>query len=109
MAQFLRAKGYLVELAEDGAEALLLLERKAFDLVISDIVMPRVNGWDLVEHLASSSPGTPVLLMTAYSQVQPTKTLPKAPDVILKPFVLTEILSKVEKLVGVNNPDPSPG
>jgi two-component system cell cycle response regulator CpdR len=98
--QFLRGQGYAVDLAEDGAQALSLLNENAFDLVISDIVLPKVNGWDLMEHVNSISPDTPVLLMTAYSQVQPRDgQLRGTPELILKPFLLTDFLSKIERLI----------
>lgn len=100
LQQFLRGQGYAVDLAEDGAQALSLLNQSAFDLVISDIVLPKVNGWDLLQHVKSISPETPVLLMTAYSQVQPSEGQIRAtPELILKPFLLTDFLSKIERLL----------
>lgn len=100
LQQFLRGQGYAVDLAEDGAQALSLLNQSAFDLVISDIVLPKVNGWDLLQRVKSISPETPVLLMTAYSQVQPSEGQIRAtPELILKPFLLTDFLSKIEQLL----------
>lgn len=108
LGQFLRGKGYTVELAEDGAQAISLFNETAFDLVISDIVMPKVNGWDLLAHVASNSPDTPVLLMTAYTQVQPSQPHSHGtPEVILKPFVLSNVLCKIEQLLGLKNSDSS--
>jgi CheY-like chemotaxis protein len=102
MGQFLRGKGFTVELAENGAQAISLLKDNVFDLVISDIVMPTVNGWDLVEHVACNAPDTPVLLMTAYPQVQPRPAqLNKPPEVILKPVVLADVASKIEQMLGL--------
>ncbi|MGH7927057.1 MAG: response regulator [Candidatus Binatia bacterium] len=98
--QFLRGQGYAVDLAEDGAQAVSLLNETAFDLVISDIVLPKVNGWDLLEHVSSTSPDTPVLLMTAYSPGQSRDgQLRVTPALILKPFLLTDFLSQVEQLI----------
>jgi len=100
LEQFLRSQGYSVDSAEDGAQALSLINASAFDLVISDIVLPKVNGWDLVEHVSSIAPQTPVLLMTAYSQVQPSeRQLRATPELMLKPFLLTDFLSKIEQLL----------
>jgi CheY-like chemotaxis protein len=102
MGQFLRGKGYTVELAENGAQAISLMKEKAFDLVISDIVMPTVTGWDVVEHVACNAPDTPVLLMTAYPQVQPSQAqLNKTPEVMLKPIRLADVASKVEQILGL--------
>jgi CheY-like chemotaxis protein len=102
MGQFLRGQGYTVELAENGVQAISLLKENVFDLVISDIVMPTVNGWDLVEHVACNAPDTPVLLMTAYPQVQPRQAqLHKPPEVMLKPVVLADVASKIEQILGL--------
>jgi CheY-like chemotaxis protein len=102
MGQFLRGQGYTVELAENGAQAISLLKENAFDLIISDIVMPRVNGWDLVEHVACNAPDTPVLLMTAYPQVQPSQAQShNIPVVMLKPVVLADVVSKIEQILGL--------
>jgi CheY-like chemotaxis protein len=100
LEQFLRSQGYSVDSAEDGAQALSLLNGTAFDLVISDIVLPKVNGWDLLEHVSSIAPNTPVLLMTAYSQVQPNeRQLRATPELMLKPFLLADFLSKIEQML----------
>jgi two-component system cell cycle response regulator CpdR len=102
MGQFLRGQGYTVELAENGGQAISLLKDNVFDLIISDIVMPRVNGWELAEHVARNAPDTHVLLMTAYPQVQPRPAqLHKTPEVILKPVVLADVASKIEQILGL--------
>ena len=71
LEQFLREQGYSVDSAGDGAQALSLINASAFDLVISDIVLPKVNGWDLLEHVSSIAPNTPVLLMTPIARCSP--------------------------------------
>jgi two-component system cell cycle response regulator CpdR len=103
LGQFLRANGYEVELAADGAQAISLLKENEFDLVVSDVVMPNVNGRDLSDHVSSISPGTPVLLMTAYAafQTQSRQAQSRAmPEVILKPLLLTDLLSKIRDILG---------
>jgi len=100
LGNFLRAKGYEVELAEDGARAISLLKENEFDLIVSNVVMPNVNGWDLLDHVGSISPDTPVLLMTAYAQPQSRQAHSRAaPELILKPLVLTELLSKIQQIL----------
>ena len=100
LAKFLRASGYDVEVAADGAEAHSRLNEQKFDLVVSDVVMPNGNGWDLVDHLNSISPQTPMLLMTAYSPARSLNQGARPPEVIMKPLVLTDFLSKIQKLIG---------
>jgi CheY-like chemotaxis protein len=96
LGRFLRVEGYDVEVAEDGAQAISLLEKNAFDLVLSDVIMPNVNGWDLADHLNSVFPETPIILMTAYAHLQSTQSAsPVAPEVLLKPVQLSDLLSKI--------------
>jgi CheY-like chemotaxis protein len=96
--RFLRSQGYEVELAEDGAQAISLLDRNEFDLVLSDVMMPNLNGWDLADHLNSVLPETPVLLMTAYAQLQSAQSaLRSPPEVVLKPLQLSDLLAKIRQ------------
>ncbi|MEW6297461.1 MAG: response regulator [Thermodesulfobacteriota bacterium] len=102
LGQFLRANGYEVELAADGAQAVSLLRDNKFDLVVADVVMPDMSGWDLSDHVSAVAPDTSVLLMTAYAavQAQSRHTQSRArPEVILKPLVLTDLLSKIRNTV----------
>ena len=106
LGQFLRANGYEVEVAADGAQALSLLKENKFDLVVSDVIMPNGNGWDLSAHVSSISPDTPVLLMTAYAGVQTQSRQAQSramPEVILKPLMLTDLLSKIQNLLRQKN------
>lgn len=100
---FLREEGYEVYKAEDGAQALSLLERNQFDLILSDIVMPKLNGFDLLERAHSISPQTPVVLMTAYSPTQSNVKSPGPAEFILKPFLLDDLLSKIQQVLDRKN------
>jgi two-component system response regulator MprA len=110
LGQFLRANGYDVELAANGAQAISLLKENGeteFDLVVADVVMPNISGWDLSDHINSITPDTPVLLMTAYAAVQARsrQTQSRAmPEVILKPLVLTDLLSKIQNILQRKTP-----
>ena len=64
-----RTAGHLVTSAGDGAEAVSMLATHRFDVVISDIRMPKLDGWRLFEHVRKTSPKTDVILMTAYATV----------------------------------------
>lgn len=99
LERFLRGQGYEVELAEDGARAISLLEEKEFDLVLSDVIMPHVNGWELTDHVNSTAPETQVLLMTAYAHRQSAQTSAGTPEIVLKPLQLTELLAKIRKML----------
>ena len=63
--EYLSAEGYSLTLVEDGREALKAAEAARFDLIITDMVMPNLDGIELLQALRSTSPETPVLAMSA--------------------------------------------
>jgi DNA-binding response OmpR family regulator len=62
----LQREGYSVTTAHNSAEGIKLLRRETFDLVMTDLVMPEVNGFQVLEYLKAYAPGTVVVVMTAY-------------------------------------------
>ena len=66
LQEMLETDGCLVEVAEDGARALEKLAEAPFDLVLSDVVMPRMDGYELYHRVREKYPDTPVLMMTAF-------------------------------------------
>ena len=95
LSDWLRRSGHYVSEAKDGAEALELLDTQRFDLVLSDIRMPRVNGIAVIAHLRSISPWVPFIIMSAY---------PSDADgilggtVITKPVLLEVLEAKIRSL-----------
>ena len=96
IAEVLRDEGCRVLVAEDGEQALAILETAAPDLIVTDLMMPRMNGWDFCaavrrkDHLA----GTPVAVVSAFVDVQPIDGV----RIIRKPLdvqVLASLLSAV--------------
>jgi DNA-binding NtrC family response regulator len=63
------AAGHRVTSAGDGDAAIDILSSHRFDVVISDVRMPNLDGWGLIEHVRRSAPDTDVILMTAYATV----------------------------------------
>jgi DNA-binding NtrC family response regulator len=99
-ARVLEEEGYLVHQAGDGAEALALLQSGASvaDCVVSDVVMPRLNGVELLEALSLRHPGLPVILMSAYGSSQLAERGIAAPCAILtKPFDPDRLLGEVRR------------
>jgi two-component system sensor histidine kinase/response regulator len=84
----LQSEGYCVTTAQNGAEGIRQLRQKAFDLVITDLVMPEVDGFQVLEYLKAYSPETVVVVMTAYvSASSAIDALRKgAYDYLSKPF-----------------------
>jgi response regulator RpfG family c-di-GMP phosphodiesterase len=67
LASLITKEGYEAATAEDGIKALEVLKNNKFDLVITDLKMPNMNGLELMEEVMEMSPGTPVIIMTCYS------------------------------------------
>jgi CheY-like chemotaxis protein len=98
--QVLRNEGYRVIEAGDGTEALELLQTQHVDLVISDVMMPKMQGTRFVEHLHSFHPGIPVILITGYlSEVSGKNILQEVAEVMPKPIDLDVFRSTVKRLL----------
>jgi len=103
ISMFLRREGYEVDEAKDGAEALDLLNKFEFDLVISDIRMPRVDGFAVITRLRSISPDTPFIILTSYpNDALDLSNTPKS-SVIGKPVLFDNLQSNVQRLLQLNS------
>ncbi len=93
----LKKAGYACALAGDGQEALERLRRGSFDLVITDLRMPRVDGLELLERMSAAAPHTPALVITAHGTVDTAVESMKrgAVDFLQKPFGPDVLLGKV--------------
>jgi two-component system response regulator PilR (NtrC family) len=89
----LHREGYTVDLAVDGAQAVVHLREHSNDFVISDIKMPRMSGLQLLAHIKERTPETVVLMITAFSTTEEAVEAMKqgAYDYITKPFKNEEI------------------
>ena len=89
----LHREGYLVEAAQDGEQAIKRLRENNFDLVISDIKMPKVSGLELLSYIKEHQPETLVVMITAFSSTDDAVEAMKqgAYDYITKPFQNEEI------------------
>jgi CheY-like chemotaxis protein len=97
ICEFLRKEGYEVTQANDGAEAIELIVNSQFDLVLSDVRMPRLDGVALVEHVRSRRPTLPIILMTGVASDLPPK-LYNVPC-LSKPLSLADLRSNIERLL----------
>jgi two-component system cell cycle sensor histidine kinase/response regulator CckA len=103
--------GYSVATAADGAEALQLVRERGEPLsaVVSDIVMPRLNGVQLLEALAVSHPDLPIILMSGYASAQLAERGIAAPcSVLAKPFAPDLLLAEVRRCIDRAAPDSLP-
>lgn len=98
LAYFLRTEGYEVNAASNGSEAAQLLQSDEFDLVLSDVIMPGVNGLELLERVRSLVPELPVLLMSGSANLDQNQILKcGAADFIMKPLELDDLLCRVRR------------
>jgi DNA-binding NtrC family response regulator len=101
VGEALRARGHRVQEAKDGGEAKALVEKERFDLAISDIRMPKVDGMALFRFIRERSPSTDVILMTGYGEVEQAVEALKdgAEDYLTKPVDLDELAFRVERVM----------
>jgi response regulator RpfG family c-di-GMP phosphodiesterase len=99
IADFLGMEGYIVRTAEDGSSAVAELSRARYDMVISDLKMPRMGGLDLLREVARTHPDTLTVIMTGFGTVETAIDAMKrgAYDYILKPFKVEEVVHIVQR------------
>jgi DNA-binding response OmpR family regulator len=104
---YLRRSGYDVIFAEDGLEAQNLIEARSPDLIIMDLMLPVIDGFELTRWLRDQS-DTPIIMLTARrDEVDRIAGLEMgADDYILKPFSPQEVVSRVRAVLRRTNPQP---
>jgi two-component system response regulator MprA len=97
----LRAQGYGVLTAADGLEGLDAVEREQPEVVVLDVLMPRLDGFEVCRRLRERGDRTPVLLLTAKDAVgERVEGLDAgADDYVVKPFALDELLARIRALL----------
>src|SRR5690606_15707004 len=93
----MRAAGLQTVVARDGATGLAIAQAGACDLVVLDIGLPRLDGWQVLEQLRGSGSTLPVIMLTARDSVHDTVNGLEsgANDYVTKPFQFAELLARV--------------
>jgi heavy metal response regulator len=101
IARGLKEEQYAVDIAYDGEDGLYLAEINPYDLMIFDIMLPKVNGVDMCRKLRSKKINTPILMLTARAAVKDKVTglNAGADDYLTKPFSFEELLARVKVLL----------
>jgi len=102
LGDFLRDKAYDVVSASDGLDGLRLLEteKQRFDLVITDLVMPKISGIGLISIIKEKFPDTPVIAITGWGEYPGGFAMESQADTVLsKPFELSELDKAIKELI----------
>jgi len=101
LAQALERAGHDVTAFGDGAQAYECLRGVRFDLLLSDIVMPGLDGIELAKRAADLNPALKIMFITGFAAValHPAAEAPRHAKVLSKPFHLREIVQEVERMM----------
>jgi len=112
LMRVLTRRGHAVDVAADGESALELMTEHQYDLVLTDVVMPGIDGFDLLRRVKATYPGVTVIVLTGYARKQSISDflLYGADEYLSKPFQVQALLDSVERVVGAagSSPDPAP-
>jgi DNA-binding NtrC family response regulator len=97
----LSGEGYQVDSASDGDEAISTIQSKKFDLVLLDIKMPKVDGFEVLKFIKKNSPEMKVIMLTAFADLKNAIESKKlgAEDFISKPYDLVDLLTTIERVL----------
>ncbi len=93
--------GYLCKAASDGERALDLLRAHGFALLITDVIMPGMNGLELTAQAKLVRPDVHIIVMTAFSEddLHSKAVAAGASDFIKKPFTLSDLMGRIKRLI----------
>jgi two-component system cell cycle response regulator CpdR len=99
LARALERSGYAVTAVDRGTAALPLIENETFDLLLTDIVMPEMDGIELAQKAAAIAPDMRVMFITGFAAValKAGKAAPTA-KILSKPFHLRDLVAEVDRL-----------
>lgn len=100
LASALREEDYAVDTAADGEDGLFMAQETNYDAIVLDVMLPRLNGWDILKRLRTNK-STPVLMLTARDatadRIRGLDT--GADDYLVKPFDLPELFARLRALI----------
>lgn len=100
LVEFIQEDGYEVFSAENGIEALEVIEKRDINIVITDIHMPEMDGYKLTQKIKSEQTRIGVIVMTAYTSIYSEGDIRKigADEYLTKPFSFSEVIEKIERV-----------
>jgi DNA-binding NtrC family response regulator len=97
----LSSSGYEVTTAADGDEAITVVQNKKFDLVLLDIKMPKVDGFEVLKFIKKNFPTVKVIMLTGFADLKNAIESKKhgAEDFVSKPYDLVDLLTTIERVL----------
>ncbi len=108
LSRWFRMRGFEVDTASDGVEAVEACMKKAYDAIIMDMVMPRMNGADAIREIHAIHPSMPVVVLTGYADRASEAIASGAYTVLRKPMRLQELEQKLCTLIARQKKGSSP-
>ncbi len=95
------SEGYDVRTAADGDDAISNVQKETFDLVLLDIKMPRMNGFEVLKFIKEKHPKTKVVMLTGFADLKNAIESKKlgAEDFVSKPYDLVDLLTTIERVL----------
>lgn len=108
VAETLTDEGFDVDIASDGLDGLGMLTRESYDIVVADVMMPRLDGFEMCRRLRRIDPDIPLLFLTAKSSIDDIVDGFElgANDYLKKPFKMRELIVRIKALLRRRNPTP---
>jgi len=106
LKSFLKSNNYIVDVASDGEQGLKLANNNNYDLIISDYLLPKINGQEIISRLRKNGNTTPILSISVCDKTQNKINLldKGADDYLVKPFFFTELQARVNAILRRRQP-----
>jgi DNA-binding NtrC family response regulator len=108
LSYYLNNHGFEVQTALNGDQAINCFEKGSFQLVLADIMMPTLDGLEMLRRIKALDPNVVVIMMTAYASLDKAMKAIKygAADLLVKPFETHTLLATIQRSIGKSNPSP---
>ncbi len=105
IGMIVESEGYQATCAQNGSEALEIVRRQPFDLVITDMKMPGLDGMEVLREVKLLAPNIKVIIITGFAAEDPSTAIRAgADDFIYKVFNRTQLLAAIDRLIGPGKP-----